>query len=197
MYHIRVRAVAGSFKGAWSDLYEPEMYSRIHCAPPAVPEIVDTSDDPCQLAGERAFTFAWDAAEGAESYEVQVSKYNTFDPVIRTLTTPATSATATVPEDGRTYHWRVRAVNPAGTSDWSALATVCVGDPPIPCSQMTTPNEGRQGFHTYNHDLGATAGWVRLTYNMYTIEDKIDVYYDGDLVATTGDYVSGTGTIWF
>ena len=73
----------------------------------------------------------------------------------------------------------------------------CHGDPPIPRSQMTTPNEGRQGFHTFPHDLGTAAGWVRLTCNMYTIKDKTDVYYDGDLVATTGDYVSGTGTIWF
>ena len=38
---------------------------------------------------------------------------------------------------------------------------------------------------------------MRLTYNMYAIKDQIDVLYDGDLVAATGDYASGTGTIWF
>lgn len=86
---------------------------------------------------------------------------------------------------------------PGGDLRLERLGDGLRGRPADSCSQMTTPNEGRQRFHTSPHDLGATAGWVRFTYNMYTIKDKIDVYYDGDLVATTGDYVSGTGTIWF
>jgi hypothetical protein len=36
---------------------------------------------------------------------------------------------------------------------------------------------------------------VRITYNMYGIPDRLDCFYKGVLVASTGGLVSGTGTL--
>jgi hypothetical protein len=36
---------------------------------------------------------------------------------------------------------------------------------------------------------------VRITYDMFGIPDRLDCYYKGTLVASTGGLVSGTGTL--
>jgi len=45
------------------------------------------------------------------------------------------------------------------------------------------------------HALGPTPGQVRITYDMYGIPDRLDCFYRGVLVASTGGLVSGTGTL--
>lgn len=65
--------------------------------------------------------------------------------------------------------------------------------PPQPCGQVTA--SGGQGTTKTRHGLGPTAGLVRITYDMYSIPDRLDCFYKGVLVATTGGLVSGTGTL--
>ena len=45
--------------------------------------------------------------------------------------------------------------------------------------------------------LGSGAGTVNISYNMYSIPDQMDVYYNGNLVATTGGLVSGSSVLSF
>lgn len=56
---------------------------------------------------------------------------------------------------------------------------------------------GGQGTTFITQILGKTAGSVSVNYQMYTIPDQMDVYYNNALVATTGGLVSGTGTLNF
>lgn len=67
--------------------------------------------------------------------------------------------------------------------------------PPQPCGEST--NSGGAGVTSTRHSLGVTPGTVVINYNMLSVPDKMDVYYDGVLVATTGGYVSGTGSVSF
>jgi hypothetical protein len=65
--------------------------------------------------------------------------------------------------------------------------------PPTPCGQVTA--SGGQGVTRTRHALGTTPGLVQITYNMYSITDRLDCLYKGVLVASTGGLVSGSGTL--
>lgn len=78
--------------------------------------------------------------------------------------------------------------------------------------------EGSSGLTITSYDLGDKAGTATLNYDVFNIQDRIDVFYDGRWVAGTGSslstgvfppiyvqytspltegYVSGTGTLTF
>lgn len=65
----------------------------------------------------------------------------------------------------------------------------------IPCN--TESRSGGAGVTRNHHSLGSTDGHVVISYEMYSIPDAMDVYYEGTLVATTGGPVSHTGTLEF
>lgn len=64
--------------------------------------------------------------------------------------------------------------------------------PVIACNNATT--SGGDGVTETYHELGNTAGTAVISYNMYTQPDQIDVFYEGNLIATSGGLVSGTGS---
>ena len=87
--------------------------------------------------------------------------------------------------------WRVaRASNLRATA-----CAACLADarPPQPCGQVTA--SGGQGVTRTRHALGVTPGLVRITYDMYSIPDRLDCFYKGVLVASTGGLVSGGGML--
>jgi len=61
--------------------------------------------------------------------------------------------------------------------------------PPQPCGQVTA--SGGQGTTKTRHGLGPTAGLVRITYDMYSIPDRLDCFYKGVLVGL--DWQAGVG----
>ncbi len=85
---------------------------------------------------------------------------------------------------------------PTACPDLAASACApCPADerPPKPCGVVTA--SGGQGVTRTRHALGLTPGLVSITYNMYGIADRLDCFYKGILVASTGGLVSGTGTL--
>jgi len=67
-------------------------------------------------------TFTWNATAGATSYNLQVSKYSTFSPLVinKTVTTPNYIHTLNLTA-GTTYYWRVRINGPFGPGAWSLM----------------------------------------------------------------------------
>jgi hypothetical protein len=63
-----------------------------------------------------------------------------------------------------------------------------------PCNEAT--ESGGQGTTTTIHELG-TAGPTsfQLTYQMYTQQDQLEVFYESALIYTTGGLVSGGQTV--
>jgi hypothetical protein len=71
----------------------------------------------------------WNPAPGASTYHLQVATDAAFANIAVEL--PATTATSYVTSTpvyfpGNTYHWRVRATGPGGTSAWSTVWTFTV-----------------------------------------------------------------------
>lgn len=77
----------------------------------------------------------------------------------------------------------------------ASACAACPADerPPKPCGQVTA--SGGQGVTRTRHTLGPTPGLVRITYDMYGIPDRLDCFYQGVLVASTGGLVSWSGTL--
>ena len=88
-------------------------------------------------------TFQWNTSEGATKYRLQLAKDALFDTVVVEDTNlVGTSYTLTDPlTNNRPYHWRMRAINSSGQSDWSsAWAFTTIGLPPSPPTLASPPN---------------------------------------------------------
>lgn len=104
-----------------------------------------------------------------------------------------------VPGGDNNIRVRITARDP-GTS-WVYLMT-CPGekgseDDPRPCSEAGAVKSGGAGVTDTYVDFGATSGKVGVRYQMYEIPDKLDVYQNGTLVATTGGPVTGDHWLYF
>lgn len=67
--------------------------------------------------------------------------------------------------------------------------------PVVPCGTQT--NSGGEGITTTIHNLGSTPGVVNINFDMFAIMDSLDVFYQGNIVASTNGPVSGPGTLTF
>jgi hypothetical protein len=65
----------------------------------------------------------------------------------------------------------------------------------VPCDALT--ESGGEGTYTNNHWLGSLPGVIVISYEMLNQPDEMNVYYNGQLVASTGGFVSGRGTLSF
>lgn len=80
-------------------------------------------------------------------------------------------------------------VKPVGT------VTIVNDDTAAPCG-LETPSGG-SGVTETVHGLGTTAGRVEAFYDMYGIPDMMEIFYNNQLVATTGGMVQHTGSLSF
>ncbi len=68
------------------------------------------------------------------------------------------------------------------------------------CSLCTTQcptnqRSGGQGFTSFTVELFKTTGKITVSYDMYTIPDELNIYYEGTKIFTTGGLVSGARTL--
>lgn len=68
-------------------------------------------------------------------------------------------------------------------------------DDPLECNVQA--GSGGQGTSFLTQNLGPDAGNVIVQYEMYTIPDQMEVYYEDNLVAQTTGLVSGSGSLSF
>src|SRR5690606_760291 len=67
--------------------------------------------------------------------------------------------------------------------------------PIVQCNQEV--QSGGFGYTETRHELGSSGGLVIIQYDMNNIPDKLEVIYNGQIVATTGGLVSGGGRLSF
>ena len=60
-----------------------------------------------------------------------------------------------------------------------------------------TVKSGGTGETITQHDLGKNSGTIVIDYNMRSLPDEINVYYDNKLVASSNGLVSGNNTLQF
>ena len=62
------------------------------------------------------------------------------------------------------------------------------------CGQIQK-EEGGQGSHKRDFNVGTNRGTVRVLYEMCSNPDQLDILYEGKLIGTTGGLVSGSGNV--
>lgn len=77
-----------------------------------------------------------------------------------------------------------------------AVGTITIQDDDAEPCGVATPSGGEGVTETW-HYLGPDAGYLTISYNMYQQPDGMEVFYEGQLVGTTGGFVSNTGEISF
>jgi hypothetical protein len=102
-----------------------------NAGPPAGSPILNPIDNP---EGHYSYTVTWHAVERATRYVLEEDDDISFSSASTVYTGPATSTTVLVQDVG-TYHYRVRAENTYGQSDWSNTESTVVTVPPPPCPQ--------------------------------------------------------------
>lgn len=65
--------------------------------------------------------------------------------------------------------------------------------PPVACNNSS--NSGGQGVTTTVHELGQASGTFSFTYQAFSVPDRFDVIYEGAVIYTTGQPVSGGATV--
>ncbi len=88
----------------------------------------------------------------------------------------------------------------SSTNEAIEKSSNCCGCAPpadaIPCNTSASESGG-QGYHENTHLLGDFPGKVTINFDMFNQKDKMDVFYDNKLVATTNQLVSGMGELKF
>lgn len=123
-YAARVRAVTGGQEGPWS---APSVFTTAYDTAPSVVTLVAPGDGSTSEPLDPALS--WDAAERAETYDLQVATDAGFGSLVVDLTGLTSTQTGVSGlAIATTYYWRARAVNGAGTGAWSAARTFATAD---------------------------------------------------------------------
>ncbi len=115
-YYWRVRGENDAGAGPWSSAFSFTTLTSLTA--PAAVTLVAPEDGATNMPTD--VTLSWNAADGADTYEVQVATDDAFTALVTDESgLTATSLTVSGLASNTTYFWRVRAVNAAGAGPWS------------------------------------------------------------------------------
>jgi hypothetical protein len=160
-YYWRVNAANSEGTTTWSTTW-----SFTTVSPPAAPALATPTNGATTQPLSPILT--WNAVQVATRYELQVSTSSGFSSTVF----DDTSITATSRQVGPlvnngTYYWRVKAINTAGTSPWSAVWSFSVAVPPV-APVLASPSNGATAQSvtptlTWNASSGATSYFLEVT----------------------------------
>ena len=113
-YYWRVTAINQAGDGPWSSKWSFSTNVII----PAPPSLLLPSNASVKVSLPPVLH--WNTVQGAESYQIQVSTQSNLTESTPILSSNSNSITITTATHRTPYYWRVRAVNKAGVSEWSA-----------------------------------------------------------------------------
>lgn len=202
-YKVRARAFRGSACSDWSE------YSSNAGTKPAASSGITI----CRASSETSVYLAWAAVTNATSYEIEyTTKKEYFDGSDQTNSVTGiinNHYEKTGLESGKTYFFRVRAVNDNGSSAWSGIKSVVIGkdpSPPTTWSSTTTAITGEPltlyWIHNSEDESSQTYAEIELyidgvkethTINSTNEDDDLKTTsYDVD----TSEYPEGTKIQW-
>jgi hypothetical protein len=181
-YYWRVRA---SNAGGESDWSTARTFTTIIAAP-AVPTLAAPENNATNVSVTP--TLSWNAADRAQTYQVQVSTASNFGTTLVNqsgITTTSYDVTTAL-QNNTQYYWRVRASNAGGESDWSTARTftTIIAAPATPT--LVSPANNATGISTtptlsWNTADRATTYQVQIS----TVSNFNTTVVDEDNISTT------------
>ncbi|MFH0990824.1 MAG: fibronectin type III domain-containing protein [bacterium] len=134
-YYWRVRATNTIGSSDWSSTAS----FKTQLALPATPTIVEPSNGATGISTSP--TLKWNAVIGADTYDLQVSTKSDFSSIDVTdkPRLRSTSESLSRLTEGTSYHWRVRAVNATGSSNWTSATFTTQIAPPAKAPDLVSP----------------------------------------------------------
>ena len=117
-YFWRVKSIHDTATSSWSAVWKfTTAYPQL-----AAPILLSPANNAIHIPFNASIPLSWQAVPYSTNYHIQIS-VDTFTTVLAEGTFPAnvTQVVLNNPTAGTTYWWRVRAINPSDTSDWSAV----------------------------------------------------------------------------
>ena len=170
-------------------------------AQPAVPTLTSPAD--AATGVPTTPTLMWDAVSGADTYTVELDDDADFGSPEQTQTDASTSFNATALSSGSGYHWRVRASNGEGDSDWASRSFTTAYDPPGAPS-LTAPSDAATNVPLQpTFDWDAASGTV-TSYHIQVSTDGFSTFAvrDSTIAGATTDFApssplaTSTGYSW-
>ncbi|MDG5766311.1 chitobiase/beta-hexosaminidase C-terminal domain-containing protein [Balneolales bacterium ANBcel1] len=176
-YFWRVRGVNEGGEGEWSAVWSFTTEEEPPPPPPPAPGAIALSS-PADDAVDVSLLpeFAWEAADDAASYTMQLASDADFDDLV------AEAAGLEVAEYALTesldyetvYFWRVRGVNEGGEGEWSAVWSFTTEDAPIPVPEpvvLLMPENGAESIALQPPFSWEEADWAD-TYELEVASDN-------------------------
>jgi len=114
-FYWRARARNAAGWGDWSSAWS--FTNTAGVPPPPAPTLVSPANG--GIASGTSIAFDWDPVAGANKYWIQVDDDPAFSSLFHSNWWGASGCSySDFPNDGTTYHWRVKARNAAGWGDW-------------------------------------------------------------------------------
>lgn len=170
-YKVRCRLYGGTNASEWSD------YSSNVSTIPSAPASITT----CRASSETSVYLEWEAVTTATSYTIEyTTKKEYFEGSNSTSTeeTEFTQYELTGLGTGEEYFFRVQATNDVGSSSWSEIASVTIGEEPAApttwsSTTTATIGESLNLYWVHNAEDGSSQTYAELS---LTINDINSVY---------------------
>lgn len=171
-YYYRVRAVNGI--GSSGNSVVQSVIVEVPDRP--VINAINNSDQ------DRAYTVSWQSSARALTYQLEQSTVSNFSSISIVYNGSGTSWSIN-PQARGTYYYRVRAFNPVGASNYSAIQTITIDVPATPTLGAISNPEG---------DGSYTVAWASAARAVtYRLEESTSSTFASPRVVYTG-----TGTRW-
>jgi hypothetical protein len=160
VHYWRVRSVTvGGTESDWSLIWS---FVTVGISPaPVLTSPSDMSEDQ-----PTSVTFVWEAAPGAETYQLQIATVQDFSVIFLDQDNISeTSYAINGLDNDRTYYWRVRAINNFGEGEWSEVwsFTTAIGIPSAPVLVLPENNAENQPVTiTFEWEEESLADYYRL-----------------------------------
>lgn len=202
-YKVRCRVKIDSIYSDWSDYSDG---SKIILKPSAPSGITS-----CVAASETSVKLTWGASATAKTYDIEYATERDYlgasNASNKITGVESTTYTITGLESGNTYYFRVRAVNEAGESGWTSIASTIIGtkpEAPTTWSSTTTAITGDVVYlywvHNCEDNSTQTKAELELTINGSTTTKTITNSSDSDETSmysvSTSGYTEGVTIQW-
>ncbi len=124
------------------------------------------------VSSEDSFNISWNSVTNAVRYKIERDTNNDFSNPTKVHSGSAISISEYLtPEETSTYLYRVKAINPAGSGDWSSIQSITVFNETIPESPvLINPGDSANSGETFDLSLNVTPS----ENTTYTIEQGIE-----------------------
>lgn len=202
-YKVRCRGKKDSTYSDWSDYSDSSKIVLKPSAPSSITSCVATSESSVKLT--------WPASSTAETYDIEYATEKDYlgasnaASMINNIT--STTYIVTGLESGHAYYFRVRAVNSAGASGWTGIASTIIGtkpEAPTTWSSTTTAITGDTVYlywvHNCEDNSTQTKAELELTINGSTTTKTITNTSESDETSSysisTKSYSEGATIQW-